>query len=67
MNGRTMPSSQKSKDQTLDIANSANRAVFEALCRARPRLIGLVPARDAIPDFFDDLILHAGPPIAWRI
>jgi hypothetical protein len=61
-----MPSSQKSKDQTLESANSANRAVFEALCRARPRLLGLAPARDAIPDFVEDLILHAGPPIAWR-
>src|ERR1700759_1456547 len=66
MNGRTMPSSQRSKDQTLGAAKSDNKAVFEALCRARPRLIGLAAARDAIPDFVDDLILHAGPPIAWK-
>jgi hypothetical protein len=44
---------------------SENQRVFAALSEARPKLIGLVPAREAIPELGNDLILHAGPPIAW--
>jgi hypothetical protein len=43
-----------------------NDAVFEALHRARPHLIGLAAAKDAIPQLNEGLILHAGPPIAWQ-
>lgn len=43
-----------------------NAVLLAALCAARPRLVGIKPAIEAIPDMTPDKILHAGPPIAWR-
>jgi hypothetical protein len=52
-------------DASRDSLTAENNAVFEALHRARPRLIGVAAAKDAIPELGEGLILHAGPPIAW--
>ena len=49
--------------QTL--LDEQNKILFERLCAARPRLIDVMPAGDAIPGYASNLILHAGPPIAW--
>jgi Protein of unknown function (DUF1116) len=54
----------------MDSENSAlldeqNKMLFERLCAARPRLIDVAPAGKAIPGYFPELVLHAGPPIAW--
>ncbi len=51
-------------DATPDI-DQANRTAIERMTAARPRLVGVAPAREAIVDFPDHLLLHAGPPIEW--
>jgi hypothetical protein len=43
----------------------ANAAAVARLLGARPRLVDVRPARDAIPGLDGMTILHAGPPIAW--
>ena len=50
-------------DARLD---AENRALVAQLCAARPRLLGLKPAAEVIPGLAANLVLHAGPPIAWR-
>jgi len=49
-------------------AASVERANAEAIRRvlaAAPVLVGVARARDVVPGVADDLLLHAGPPIAW--
>jgi hypothetical protein len=48
----------------IDI-ESANRTAVERMTVARPRLAGVKSAREAIVDFPENLLLHAGPPIEW--
>lgn len=48
----------------IDI-DQANRTAIERMMAARPRLVDVAPAREAIPDFPANLLLHAGPPIEW--
>jgi Protein of unknown function (DUF1116) len=48
---------------TLD---EQNGALFAKLIAAQPRLLDVLPARDAISGFTPELVLHAGPPIEWR-
>ncbi|HSJ47022.1 MAG TPA: DUF1116 domain-containing protein [Euzebyales bacterium] len=43
----------------------ANEAAVTRLQSARPHLVDLQPAREAIAGFDDGMLLHAGPPIAW--
>lgn len=49
----------------IDI-EQANRTTVERMMEARPVLVGLGRARDVIPGMRDNLLLHAGPPIAWE-
>jgi Protein of unknown function (DUF1116) len=49
----------------IDI-ESANRTAMERMTSTRPVLTGLGRARDVIPGMRDNLLLHAGPPIAWE-
>lgn len=51
-------------DATPDI-DQANRTAIERMMAARPRLVGVAPASEAIADFPEHLLLHAGPPIEW--
>lgn len=51
-------------EATPDI-DQANRTAIERMTAARPRLVGVASAREAIADFPDHLLLHAGPPIEW--
>lgn len=44
---------------------AAQQAAFDRLCEAHPMLIGIGQAGNVIPGMRRDLILHAGPPIAW--
>ena len=46
--------------------DQSNQTAVERMISARPILTGIAPARDLIPDMPDNLILHAGPPIAWE-
>lgn len=48
----------------LDIDN-ANAAAVKRMIEARSVLTGLGRALDLIPGMHEDLLLHAGPPIAW--
>lgn len=44
----------------------ANKTVVERMMSARPILKRIETAIDVIPGMRDNLILHAGPPIAWE-
>ncbi len=43
----------------------ANQQAVDRMMEARPILTGVAAARDLIPGMRDNLLLHAGPPIAW--
>ncbi len=45
--------------------DAANGEALHRLLATEPRLIGIAPAREAIPMLEDRTLLHAGPPIAW--
>ena len=46
--------------------DSANATAVERMIEARPVLTGLGRALDLIPGMHENLLLHAGPPIAWE-
>ena len=56
-------SESTNRSADLDLANSE---VFERLCTARPMLVGMSTAREAIPEMDSHLVLHAGPPVTWQ-
>ena len=43
----------------------ANQAAVGQMLAARPYVIDVMPAREAIPELHDKMLLHAGPPIEW--
>jgi hypothetical protein len=45
---------------------TANAEAVERIVQGRPVLVGMGLARDVIPGFHSQLILHAGPPIGWQ-
>lgn len=45
--------------------NSANADVLNRILAAQPVLVGVGHALDVIPGMQSQLVLHAGPPIAW--
>jgi hypothetical protein len=49
----------------MDI-DQANRTAVERMTSVRPMLTGIARAGDVIPGLHADLLLHAGPPIAWE-
>ena len=46
--------------------DNANAAAVKRMIEARPVLTGLGSALDLIPGMHQNLLLHAGPPIAWE-
>jgi hypothetical protein len=46
--------------------DEANALAVARMNDAQPVLIGVAPAREVIRDMEDDLILHAGPEVAWE-
>ncbi len=44
----------------------ANEKAYAAFLAAQPVLAGVGVAREHLPDMDDRMILHAGPPIAWK-
>lgn len=44
----------------------ANQQAVASMKAAHPFLVDIAPALEAIPGMHKDLILHAGPPIAWE-
>jgi hypothetical protein len=53
------------KDEKPLTIDEANRTAVERMIAARPMLTGVARARDVIPGMRFNLLLHAGPPIAW--
>jgi hypothetical protein len=51
---------------TMINIDQANQTAVERMMSARPMLTGVATARDVIPGMRDNLLLHAGPPIAWE-
>lgn len=56
---------QKTKDHA-DAIVTANAKALQNILQGAPLLIGLERALDVIPGMQKNLILHAGPPIAWE-
>ena len=50
-------------DSLIDIANHAG---LRRILAAQPVARRVLPARELIPDFGENVILHAGPPIEWE-
>ena len=46
--------------------DAANAEVVRRLDQGLPKLVGVVPARDALPGLTDRMLLHCGPPIDWE-
>ncbi|MCD8140724.1 MAG: DUF1116 domain-containing protein [Planctomycetaceae bacterium] len=46
--------------------DAANQTGLRRILAAQPVVKRILPARDLIPDFEENVILHAGPPIAWE-
>ncbi len=46
--------------------DDANEEVIQRIKKGRPVLAGMGLAKDVIPGYHKDLILHAGPPITWE-
>jgi hypothetical protein len=46
--------------------DEANEAIAQKIINADPQLVDVVPAKTVIPQLGGRLILHAGPPIAFR-
>ena len=44
---------------------AANKTAFERYLSSEPKVIDVLPAKEAITSMGDRTILHAGPPIAW--
>src|SRR5215470_9625482 len=59
-------------DAALDVLLSdervdrANAEAVQRMMAARPRLVDVRPAREVIRGMDKQLLLHAGPPIAWE-
>lgn len=47
------------------LIGEANQKAVNKIISARPMLVDIKPAIEAIPGMKKDLVLHAGPPITW--
>ena len=54
-----------SKGTKLDV-EAANAEAVRRILAAKPTVVGIGIARDVVPGMAKDLILHAGPPVAWE-
>lgn len=50
----------------MKLIEDANKQALTRILEGEPRLIDVVPARDVLPGLKANMILHAGPPIAWE-
>jgi len=44
----------------------ANASVVEKFMEARPVATTMAVAREVVPGFHDNMLLHAGPPVTWE-
>ena len=47
------------------LIDKANTLALERICRGNPVLKGVRPAHQYLPHFTKNMLLHAGPPVAW--
>ncbi|OQW94892.1 MAG: hypothetical protein BWK77_08370 [Verrucomicrobia bacterium A1] len=59
------PALRKSVRAARAAIEKANAQAMQIILGGMPQVIGLERAADVIPGMTDNLILHAGPPIAW--
>lgn len=52
--------------RSMERIETANKTALERMFAAEPVLIDVMPARQAIQDLREHMILHAGPPIGWE-
>lgn len=50
----------------MKLIEEANQQALSRILEGEPVLVDVVPARQAIPELKDRMILHAGPPIEWE-
>jgi hypothetical protein len=50
----------------MKLIEEANKEALARIVEGEPRLVDIVPARDALPGLKERMILHAGPPIEWQ-
>ncbi|MFW6120143.1 MAG: DUF1116 domain-containing protein [Petrotogales bacterium] len=50
----------------MNNVEKANNIALERLQKSEPCVVGLGIAKDVIPNYEDNMILHAGPPITWE-
>ena len=50
----------------MDI-EKANQTAVERMITSRPRLVSVAPAAQVVPGMHPRLLLHAGPPIDWKL
>ena len=49
----------------MEKIENANQEALRRMLAGDPVLVDVIPASEAIPDFREHMILHAGPPIDW--
>lgn len=49
-----------------DLIDQANQVAFNRYQAAQPVLVGIGIAKDTLPNMTGKIILHSGPPIAWK-
>jgi hypothetical protein len=52
-------------NKNKDKIESANKEAVSKILNAKPYLVGMGKALDVIPGMKKNLLLHAGPPVAW--
>jgi Protein of unknown function (DUF1116) len=50
----------------MQLIEEANKQALARILEGEPKLIDVVPAREALKGLKDRMILHAGPPITWE-
>ena len=54
------------EEHKLELIETANREALRRMAEADPVLVDVSPASELIPALGKHIILHAGPPLAWR-
>jgi hypothetical protein len=50
----------------MKLVEEANKQAVARILEGEPKLIDVIPAREALKGLKDRMILHAGPPITWN-
>ena len=50
----------------MELIEKANQEALRRMLSADPILVDVTPASKAIPTLKSHMILHAGPPVAWK-